>query len=145
MEPKARQIHELSWWMATFLSCLAFLTVLTGYTQPPRQDEGAGAHIFQLTIVALAGALVVFAATADWSHPLRVVKRLLIPAIATVLAFAAVWYLEHVRDPNYVGRLGVPHPKAIAKPSFAAVTVRSISSSECAVETTSASNCDGGT
>ncbi len=79
------------------LSAVALLTVLTGYFQPPQPDEGWAAHIFQLTIVLLGPTIVVFLATADWKQPRRIARPLSIPASALVLAFAALYYLEHYR------------------------------------------------
>ena len=79
------------------LSLIAFLTVLTGYFQhhPPQEDEGAAAHIFQLS-VGLAGLTgLVFLTTADWTQPLRNARRLTLPAVALILAFAALYYGEH--------------------------------------------------
>jgi hypothetical protein len=78
------------------LSLIALLTVLTGFTQAPLPDEGTGAHIFQLSIAALAPAMIVFLATADWTQPVRTARQLAFPAAATVLAFTALYYLEHV-------------------------------------------------
>jgi hypothetical protein len=69
--------------------------LLVGYTQPPLPDEGTGAHIFQLSIVALVPAGFLFLATADWTQPVRTVRRLAFPAAIVILAFAALYYLEH--------------------------------------------------
>lgn len=79
------------------LSLTALITVLTGFTQPPQPDEGAGAHIFQLSIVALAPMLLLFLATADWMQPRRSIRPLAVPVSALVLAFTALFYLEHYR------------------------------------------------
>lgn len=102
MHERQREINSISGKIMLFLSMAALLAVLSGYTQPPQRDEGVGAHIFQLSIVALLPTIVVFLATADWSQPLRNARRLALPAVALVLAFGALYYLEHVRDPNYV-------------------------------------------
>ena len=97
----ARQrINRLSAKFILVLSLLALLTVLSGYTQPPaapEPDEGLAAHIFQLSIVAVALSTVFFLATADWKQPLRTVRPLAFPAAALVLAFGALYYLEHFR------------------------------------------------
>ena len=77
------------------LSLIAFLTVLTGYVQQPQPDEGTGAHIFQLSVVLLAPTFLIFLATADWSQPLRSARPLAFSAVAVVLAFGALYYLEH--------------------------------------------------
>ncbi len=96
---RAEQVHRISSKVVIVLAFIALLTVLTGYLQPPHtpepKDEGAGAHIFQLSIVLLAPMLLVFLATADWTQPRRSVRPLAIPAVALVLAFSALYYLEH--------------------------------------------------
>jgi ABC-type uncharacterized transport system permease subunit len=96
----AHQINRLSTKVIFVLSVLALLTVLSGYTLPPQTpepDEGAAAHIFQLSIVAVALAILVFLVTADWKQPLRAVRPLIFPAAALALAFGALYYLEHLR------------------------------------------------
>jgi uncharacterized YccA/Bax inhibitor family protein len=91
----ARQINRVSGRVILVLSLVALLTVLIGYTQPPLPDEGTGAHIFQLSIVVLAPMLLLFLATADWRRPSQSVRPLALPAAALVLAFGALYYLEH--------------------------------------------------
>jgi hypothetical protein len=93
---RAQQISRVSGKALVVLSLIALLAVLSGFTQPPQVDEGTGAHIFQLSIVALVPVIFLFLATADWRQPLRGVGRpLAIPAAALVLAFGALYYLEH--------------------------------------------------
>jgi uncharacterized YccA/Bax inhibitor family protein len=77
------------------LSLTALVTVLIGFTQPPLPDEGTLAHIFQLAVAAIAPTSLLFLATADWTEPLPTARRLALPAIALVLAFAALYRLEH--------------------------------------------------
>jgi hypothetical protein len=101
MHQRAPEINSLCGGAILFLSCVALLAVLSGYTQPPQTDEGTGAHVFQLCIVALAPAILLFLATADWSRPLRTVRPLAFSAASLVLAFGALYYLEHYRDPHY--------------------------------------------
>jgi hypothetical protein len=96
----AQQINRLSAKIIIVLSLLALLAVLSGYTyppQPPEPDEGTAAHIFQLSIVAVALSILVFLTTADWKQPLRSARPLAFPAAALVLAFGALYYLEHFR------------------------------------------------
>ena len=96
----AHQINRLSARIIILLSLLALLTVLGGYTHPPQPiepDEGAAAHIFQISIVAVAFSILVFLATADWKQPLRSIRPLTFPTAALVLAFGALYYLEHFR------------------------------------------------
>ena len=95
-----QQINRLSAKVIIILSVLVLLTVLSGYVyppQPPEPDEGAAAHIFQLSIVAVALSTLIFLITADWRQPLRSILPLAFPAAALVLAFGALYYLEHFR------------------------------------------------
>jgi hypothetical protein len=95
-------INRLSTIGLMILSLTALLDVLLlGYTRPPLADEGAGAHIFQLSIVALVPTGVLFLATADWTQPVRIARRLALPAAVVVLAFAALYYLEHYFYPAH--------------------------------------------
>ena len=97
-----QQINRLSRIGLIVLSLTALLDVLLlGYTRPPLPDEGAGAHIFQLSIVALVPTGFLFLATADWTQPVRTVRRLAFPAAVVVLAFAALYYLEHYFYPAH--------------------------------------------
>jgi hypothetical protein len=86
MHQRAPEINSLCCGAILFLSCVALLAVLSGYTQPPQTDEGTGAHVFQLSIVLLAPAILLFLATADWSRPLRTIRPLAFSAMALVLA-----------------------------------------------------------
>jgi hypothetical protein len=74
---------------------VALVTVLTGYAQQPQPDEGTGAHIFQLAVVAVLPTGLLFLATADRRRVKRTVQPLAISGAALVLAFAALFYLEH--------------------------------------------------
>ena len=97
---RAQQINRVSGIVLIVLSLIAPFTVLIGLAQPPQplpKDEGAGAHVFQLSIVALVPMTVLFLATADLTRPWRSARPLLFAAAATVLAFGALYYLEHVR------------------------------------------------
>ena len=93
------QINLISRKVIVVLSFIALFTVLSGYTgyTRPEPDEGAAAHIFQLSIVALVPMILVFLATADWRRPWQSSRPLAIPAAALVLAFGALYYLEHYR------------------------------------------------
>ena len=92
-----QQINRASSVISIVLSLTALLAVLSGYTQPPQPDEGTGAHIFQLSVVALVPTLLLFLATADWRQPLRNARSLAFPVATLVLAFGALYYLEHYR------------------------------------------------
>ena len=63
----------------------------------PDGDEGTLAHLFQLAIVMLLPAGLTFLMTANWERPLGVVKRLTVPALAIVVAFSTLYYMEHMR------------------------------------------------
>lgn len=93
----ASRPHRVAAWCLLFLSVTALLAVLSGYTQPPQIDEGPAAHIFQLSIVSLFPALCVFLATADWTQPKRTSRSLVLPGVTVAVAFAALYYLEHLR------------------------------------------------
>ena len=90
-----QQVNRVSGRVILALSLIALLTVLSGYFQPPQPDEGTAAHIFQLSIVALAPLTLLFLATADWKQPSRSARPLAFPVAALVVAFAALYYLEH--------------------------------------------------
>jgi hypothetical protein len=95
-----QQINRTSARLLIVLSLTALLTVVSGYTQPPQPretDEGTAAHIFQLSIAVQVLIILLFLATADWTQPLRSARPLAIPAVALVLAFGALFYLEHYR------------------------------------------------
>jgi hypothetical protein len=91
----ATPVNRLSRKFILVVSLTTLLAVLTGYFQPPSPDEGALAHIFQLSIVTLLLALLVFFFTADWKRPLRVIRELRVPGVAVAAAFFALYFLEH--------------------------------------------------
>jgi hypothetical protein len=96
--PRSRKINRVSAIVVTVLSLTALLTVLSGYTQPPRPpdpDEGAAAHIFQLSIALFVPALLLFLATADWKQPWRNARPLALPSASLAIAFGMLYYLEH--------------------------------------------------
>ncbi len=90
-----RQINGVSGALMVLLSVIALLTVLSGYTQQLPADEGAAAHIFQLSIVAVVPIILLFLATADWKERWRSARPLALSAATLVLAFGALYYLEH--------------------------------------------------
>ena len=94
---RGQQVNRVSGKVLVVLSLTALLAVLSGYTQPPQPDEGTAAHIFQLSVVALVPMFLLFLASADWKQPLRSARPLAFPAAALVLAFGALYYLEHYR------------------------------------------------
>jgi hypothetical protein len=92
-----QQINRVSGKIRIVFSLIALLAVLSGYTQPPQSDEGAAAHIFQLSILVLVPVILLFFATADWKQPWRSARALAIPAATLVIAFGALCHLEHYR------------------------------------------------
>ena len=96
-EPIGPRINRASGLLLIALSLAALLAVLDGFTQPPQPDEGVGAHIFQLSIVALVPTMLFFLVTADWKQPSRSARPLAFSSAALVLAFGALYYLEHYR------------------------------------------------
>ena len=100
---RAEQVNRLSTVGLVILSLTALSTVLTaalaillsGQIPPPETDEGTGAHIFQLSIAALMPVGLVFLATADWTQPSRIVRRLAFPTAAVFVAFAVLYFFEH--------------------------------------------------
>jgi hypothetical protein len=111
MNERTQRINGVSRKIMLFLSLVALLTVLTGYTSAPQQDEGTGAHIFQLSIVLLAPTILLFFVTADWSRPVHSARPLALAAVFVALAFGALYYLEHVWFPNHTphGQVITPH------------------------------------
>src|SRR5262245_33310991 len=96
-----QQINRISGRVILVLSLIALLTVSIGYTRPPLPDEGALAHIFQLSIVALVPMILLFLATANWRQPWRSTRALAFSAAFLVAAFAALYYLEHYYYPQH--------------------------------------------
>lgn len=92
---RGQQINRVSGKVILVLSLIALFAVFSGYAQPPQPDEGTAAHIFQLSILALVPMILLFLATADWQQDWRSMRPLRVPAVAVVLAFAALYYLEH--------------------------------------------------
>jgi hypothetical protein len=54
-----------------------------------------------LSIVALVPTTLVFLTTAEWSQRWRSARPLTVAAAATILAFAALYLLEHVWYPEH--------------------------------------------
>ncbi len=93
------KLNRLSGRVVLLLSLLALLTVLSGYTLPRHPvptDEGAAAHVFQIAIVLVVPALLLFVFTADWKQPSRSALRLAVPGFLLAAAFTALYFLEHV-------------------------------------------------
>jgi peptidoglycan/LPS O-acetylase OafA/YrhL len=94
------QIDRLIRRILIALPLLALLAVLTGFFQAPQPDEGTAAHIFQLSVVLSLAVGVLFVVTADWRQPRRNARLLTFPVVALLVAFAALYYLEHFYYPG---------------------------------------------
>lgn len=102
---RAEQVNRASAIALLLLSLAALLPVaiagvaiaLSGQIPPPEPDEGTGAHIFQLSIAALLPVGLVFVMTANWTDPCGVARRLALPVVVVVVAFALLYYLEHLQ------------------------------------------------
>jgi hypothetical protein len=91
----SRRVNRVSGKVVLVLSVVALLTVLSGYFQAPQPDEGTAAHIFQLSIMALIPAILLFFATADRKQGWSSARPLVLPAATLIVAFAALYFLEH--------------------------------------------------
>ena len=92
-------LHRVSRLFLLIFPAIALVTVLVGvvhHPATPPKDEGTGAHIFQLSILAFAASFVLYLATADWRDPRRVAGFVAVPVALATLAFCALYYLEHV-------------------------------------------------
>ena len=75
----SHRLNRISRTSLGVLSLIALLTVISGYFQAPQPDEGSAAHIFQLSVVLFAAALLVFLASEDWKQPIRSARDLVVP------------------------------------------------------------------
>ena len=102
---KSGTVHRVSGHVVLGLSLFAMLlvvgaTILTmmGRLDPsPGGDEGTPAHLFHFALVLLLPAGLAFLTTADWTRPRNVAKRLVLPALALVVAISTLFYMEHLR------------------------------------------------
>ncbi len=75
----------------------AALSILGRFDPSAEKDEGTAAHLFQVALVLLLPAGMTFLAAADWERPGDVGRRLAVPGVALVIAFSALYYMEHLR------------------------------------------------
>jgi hypothetical protein len=100
-----QSVNRISGYIVVGLSLLAMflvvgalvLAMLDRFSPSADGDEGTAAHLFQLAIVLLVPTGLTFLATADWRRPWDVARRLALPAVALVVAFSTLYYMEHVR------------------------------------------------
>jgi hypothetical protein len=92
------KLNRITGRLVLLLSLLALATVLLGFTEPRRTfqaDEGTLAHIFQLSIAAVVPAILVFLFTANSKQPGPSARLLVFSVSALLLAFSALYCLEH--------------------------------------------------
>jgi len=92
------KLNRITGRLVLLLSLLALATVLLGFTEPRgtvETDEGTLAHIFQLSIAALVPSVLVFLFTANWKKPGQSARLLVFPVSVLVVAFSALYCLEH--------------------------------------------------
>lgn len=92
-----RLVLTLSLFAMSLVVGATLLTLGGRFDPSPDRDEGTAAHLFQLAVLLLLPAGLTFLATADWRRPRQVAERLVLPAIALVVAFATLYYMEHLR------------------------------------------------
>lgn len=92
---RLEKVNYISGRVVIGLSVLSLLTVLSGFLQAPQSDEGMAAHIFQLALVALVPAILLFLTTLDWKRDLRGLRLLACSGVTLVVAFGILYYLEH--------------------------------------------------
>jgi hypothetical protein len=90
---RGQQINRVTSKSVLALSLIALIAVLSGYAQPPQPDEGTAG----LAILLLLPMIFLFIATSDWTRPARSARPQALPATLLVLAFGALYYLEHWR------------------------------------------------
>ena len=87
------RINRISGLVPIVLSLLALgivaVAVTTGWERGLK-DEGVGAHLFQLLIVAQIPFILLFLATADWRRARQVAAPLAGQVAGLMLAFGAV-------------------------------------------------------
>jgi hypothetical protein len=92
-----RIVLALSLFAMSLVVGATILSMLGRFNPSPDGDEGTAAHLFQLALVLIVPAGLAFLTTADWRAPARVMKGLVVPAVALVVAFATLYYMEHVQ------------------------------------------------
>lgn len=100
-----RNIHRLSYLAVIGLSLFAMslvvgATVLVklGRLDPaPGGDEGTPARLFQLAVALLLPAGLTYLVTMEPGRLRREVLRLIVPAVALIIAFSTLYNMEHPR------------------------------------------------
>jgi hypothetical protein len=91
--------HRASGHALIGLAVVALVTVMTGFWQPRPlpTDEGTGAHIFQLAVVAMLPVGAIFVVTTPAEERGQILRKLVVPAAVLAAAFVALYFLEHGR------------------------------------------------
>ncbi len=102
---RTTQFHRISGMAMMGFSVAALLTILSAfrvslapfsiYTQPPQADEGAQAHLFQLFVLMLAPATLLFLLTWDRRQRPANARPVVVSFVAAALAFGILYYFEH--------------------------------------------------
>jgi hypothetical protein len=87
-----QEINRFSGIAPIVMSLIAFAIAMAG---TPQKDEGTGAHIFQLLVVAQLPLIVIFIATLDRRRFFRSLPVFAVQIGALALAFGTV-YLRHL-------------------------------------------------
>lgn len=106
---RASTIGMIALSSAALMTVVPFVAVniLAGHVAPPPADEGTAEHLFQLAIAALIPTGLIFLATAEWTRPLGVARKLALPAALALLALCTVVYIENFYYPAH----GFPSPR----------------------------------
>jgi uncharacterized membrane protein YozB (DUF420 family) len=99
-----QQINRISTTALIALSTIAAFSIIVAASiailggQPPQraQDEGVGAHIFQLSVVGAVFSALVFSSTANWRRSWTTARPLLIAVALLAIAFSTLYYFEHI-------------------------------------------------
>ncbi len=101
------RFHRASGVAMMGLALLALLLVLSAFrvsfdpfavsTQPPQEDEGLQAHLFQLALLALVPTTLMYLVSADWRKAGSTARPLGIMALLVGAALALLAYAERPR------------------------------------------------
>jgi hypothetical protein len=91
----SQKIHNFSRVAPVIMSLLAFALIIEGLVEfglhHREVDEGWQAHLFQLLMILQVPIVLLFAATANWKQPGRVVPVLGLQAAAWCAALGALY------------------------------------------------------
>ena len=93
---RSTRVNQASSLAIIVFSVTALAVVLWAVHTAALTDEGTGAPPFSTVGRSLYPVTLVYLITADWSQPWRSARPIAIAVATTTLAFAALFYLEHV-------------------------------------------------